>query len=89
MRNLPVFSLLGSQVCPLNTLQAKTAFETWCLVYIHCYQGAGSKVGIYNAAAYGFRLDDALSDEFTEVRNKYGAENSDKTYTFCIRRYSA
>lgn len=30
----------------------ETAFESCCLVYIRCYQGAGSKVGIYNTAAW-------------------------------------
>lgn len=27
------------------------AFGSWCLVYVRCYQEAGSKVGIYNGAA--------------------------------------
>lgn len=30
----------------------EAAFESCCLVYIRCYQEAGSKVGIYNTAAW-------------------------------------
>lgn len=67
------------------SIKLAAAFESWCLVYIHCYQEAGSKVGIYNAA-----VDEALSNEITKVQNKFGAENPDKAYFFfCIPQYYA
>lgn len=46
-----VLCLPGGQACPFKLAAGETAFETRCLVYIHCYQEGGSKVGIYSVAA--------------------------------------
>ena len=47
---------LGSQVCVCawNWLLGETAFKI--IVYIRCYQEAGSKVGIYNSASCCCRM---------------------------------
>lgn len=63
-----------SQVTAFNWLLGRRHLNAETLFTSHHYQEAGSKVGIYNTAAW--LLDDALGNEFSKVRSKYSAENS-------------
>lgn len=47
----------------------EAAFESCCLVYIRCYQEAGSKVGIYNTAAWILQQSVHQSQEQVWARN--------------------
>lgn len=51
----------------------ETALESWCLAYIHRYQEASSKVGIYRAAVCAQLLHDTISSRFTKVKRQYSA----------------
>lgn len=42
----------GRSGASIKLAAREAAFESCCLVYICCYQEAGSKVGIYNTAAW-------------------------------------
>lgn len=67
----------GQSGVSIKLAAGETAFEIWCLVYIHCYQEGGSKAGIYNVVAWMITLR-----EFTEVQKKFSAGNSDVTHWF-------
>lgn len=75
----------GQSGVSIKLAAGETAFESWCLVYIHCYQEAGSKVGIYNAAAW--KMPSVMSSA------KSGTSLAQKTSTrlayFSILPYSA
>lgn len=61
-----MFCQPGQAGVSVKLAAVETAFEGWCIVYIHCYQVSRFKGG-NSQRRFVWLLADALCNEFTKV----------------------